>query len=108
MKFLAAIFFAFSVLSNFASAYDLSSNQAVLLKDIAGPTNQISTLLSENQKAISNLPKLEKKNSLIPSEIMDLGDVKVSKEVLVKGEGTVLKTDAFNYTVNILIKYTFI
>lgn len=105
MKSFAILLLMLCATTSYAVPYDLSSDKAELAKQISNQT-QINTEL--NKQANFSLPKIENQPTIIGTDLLDLGKLKVTKKICVHAEGSEITADAFSYDVNIGIKVIFI
>jgi|SRR3954468_24579079 len=107
MKLFAILFLMSSASASYAVTYDLSSNEAEIVKN-ASIQSIIKTDVNRELKQFVKLPKLENTTSIITADLLNFGDLKVTKKICVHADGTEIKTEALSYDVNIGIHLTFI
>lgn len=107
MKRFAILLLILSATSSYATPYDLTSNESGLVKNATIQTPLNIGSIQDTNHAINQL-KLENNLSILRADLLDMGNLKVTKKICLHAEGREITSDAFSYDVNIGIKVLFI
>lgn len=92
---------------SYATPYDLSSEKAQLVKQVA-TLGAANAALAQNKNAWDDLPKVKDEAVFVKADLFEKGNLQVTKKISVNGKSGDQNSADFSYNVNIGIKVKFI